>query len=111
MYAMKQIKQAGRRPWRKHSPDFKAELVLSYQQTCVSMAAIAMAHGINPNLLRRWITEHERLGHHEAPFSSTPRRDVVAQLIPLLLARSEAVQIRAKVSEETAIELEQAQWP
>ncbi|CAM3934926.1 hypothetical protein [Bordetella muralis] len=41
------------------------ELIASCQQPGKSLTAIAMDHGINPNLLRRWMLEHERLGHHE----------------------------------------------
>lgn len=117
MYAMEQIEHPGRRRRRQHSPEFKAELVLSCQQTGVSVAAIAMEHGINPNLLRRWITEHERLGHHETAISHAPRRDVAAQFIPLQLARSEAAQITAVPREDIAIEFEHnglkatVRWP
>ena len=40
---------------RFHSEEFKAQAVLASQQPGVSMAAVAMAHGINANLLRRWV--------------------------------------------------------
>ncbi len=43
---------------RVHSAEFKAQAVQASQQPGVSMAAVAMAHGINANLLRRWV--HER---------------------------------------------------
>lgn len=43
---------------RVHSAEFKAQAVQAAQQPGVSMAAVAMAHGINANLLRRWV--HER---------------------------------------------------
>jgi transposase len=44
---------------RVHSAEFKAQAAQASQQPGVSMAAVAMAHGINANLLRRWV--HERL--------------------------------------------------
>jgi len=44
---------------RVHSAEFKAQAVQASQQPGVSMAAVAMAHGINANLLRRWV--HERV--------------------------------------------------
>lgn len=37
---------------RVHSAEFKAQAVQASQQPGVSMAAVAMAHGINANLLR-----------------------------------------------------------
>mgnify|MGYP003583431916 FL=1 len=52
-----------RRQRRLHSPEFKAQLV----DQCLggaSLSAIAVDNGINPNLLRRWVLEHERLGLH-----------------------------------------------
>jgi transposase len=48
---------AGRRR-RKHSDEFKAQAVRACEQPGVSMAAIALAHGINANLLRRWVLRH-----------------------------------------------------
>ena len=42
---------------RIHSAEFKAQAVQASQQPGVSMAAVAMAHGINANLLRRWAQE------------------------------------------------------
>lgn len=52
--------QAGpRRRRRNHSDDFKAGAVASCMQPGVSMAAVAMAHGVNANLLRRWVREAE----------------------------------------------------
>lgn len=52
-----------RRQRRSHSPEFKAQLV----DQCLggaSLSAIAVDNGINPNLLRRWVLEHGRLGLH-----------------------------------------------
>ena len=43
-----------RRRRRFHSDEFKACAVAACMQPGVSMAAVAMAHGINANLLRRW---------------------------------------------------------
>ncbi len=48
-----------RRRRRLHSDEFKARVVASCVQPGMSMAAVAMAHGINANLLRRWVREAE----------------------------------------------------
>lgn len=48
-----------RRRRRTHSDEFKANAVASCMQAGMSMAAVAMAHGINANLLRRWVHEAE----------------------------------------------------
>lgn len=55
---------SGRRRRRTFDPAFKAELVAACQYPGVSVAAIALEHGLNAYLLRRWVTEHERYGHH-----------------------------------------------
>ncbi len=48
----------GRRRGR-YSDEFKARLIEACRQPGVSTAAVALANGINANLLRRWITEVE----------------------------------------------------
>ncbi|MFC4623308.1 transposase [Comamonas nitrativorans] len=47
----------GRR--RRYTDEYKAELLAQCQQPHVSVAAIAQAHGINANLLRKWIREQD----------------------------------------------------
>ena len=54
------LKVAGRRRRRKHSADFKAELIEACQQPGVSSAAIALANGLNANMLRRWVNDAEQ---------------------------------------------------
>lgn len=50
----------GRRRRRVHSAEFKAEAVATSRKPGVSIAAVAMQHSINANLLRRWVIEAER---------------------------------------------------
>ncbi len=49
----------GRRRRRLHSDEFKANAVASCMQPGMSMASVAMANGVNANLLRRWVREAE----------------------------------------------------
>ena len=51
---------AGRRRRRNHSAEFKAQVVAACGQPGVSIAAIAMANGVNANLARRWVIASER---------------------------------------------------
>ena len=53
---------AGRRRHRKHSAEFKAQVVAACSAPGVSAAAVAMANGVNANLARRWVVEAERRG-------------------------------------------------
>jgi transposase len=62
---------------RKHSDEFKADAVASCMQPGMSMAAVAMAHGVNANLLRRWVRDAE-MKPLAAPASGTPSHQVRA---------------------------------
>lgn len=46
---------------RTHSAEFKSQVVAACRQPGVSMAAVALEHRLNANLLRRWVVEEERL--------------------------------------------------
>ena len=80
----------GRRQRRKHSPAYKAELVQLCLNSGASLASIALDHGLNANLLRRWVIEHERLGLHTIEDASTDTAPVPApagvlpEFIPLV---------------------------
>ena len=50
---------------RTYSPAFKAQLVAACQQPTASIAALALAHGMNANVLHRWLKEHARSGCHQ----------------------------------------------
>jgi transposase len=52
----------GRRRRRKHAPEFKAHVVAECCKPGVSMASVAMASGVNANLVRRWVLESETAG-------------------------------------------------
>lgn len=55
-----EIIETGRRRRRQHSALFKAEAVGACQVPGVSVAAVALARGLNANLLRSWIRLAER---------------------------------------------------
>ena len=75
----------GRRRRREHSAEFKAQVVAACSAPGVSNAAVAMAHGLNPNLARRWVREAERRGGGalvKAANSAVPTAFVPVQLPP-----------------------------
>ena len=49
----------GRRRRRRHSAEFKARVVAECCKPGVSMASVAMANGVNANLVRRWVVAAE----------------------------------------------------
>lgn len=49
----------GRRRRRTHSAEFKAKVVAACREPGISIASVALAHGLNANLLRRWVVTAE----------------------------------------------------
>ena len=56
---------AGRRTHRTYSREFKAEMVAACLQPGTSVAALALSHGMNANVVHRWLKEHTRIGAHQ----------------------------------------------
>jgi transposase-like protein len=73
----------GRRRRRKHSPEFKAQVVAACSVPGVSIAAVALAYGINANLARRWALEAEQRGSSGPVKAST--NAVAAAFVPVQL--------------------------
>ena len=48
--------QSTARPRRKHSPEFKAEVILACKQSGASMNSVARDRDLNPSLVRHWVT-------------------------------------------------------
>ncbi len=48
-----------KRRWRRHSDEFRARVIELARQPNTSMAAVALANGLNANMLRRWVRESE----------------------------------------------------
>ena len=102
---------------RTHSPEFKSELVMQFQQEGVSVAVVAMDHGVNPNLLRRWVTVHERRGQHAAMPNISMQRDVAAQFIALPLSKAQPPEPHTQIEQPIVIELQRnglnatVRWP
>lgn len=48
-----------RRSWRRHSEEFRARVIELARQPNTSVAAVALANGLNANMLRRWVREFE----------------------------------------------------
>lgn len=50
---------------RSYSKRFKAEIVAQCLEGSDSIASLALAHGMNPNVLHHWVTQHRRYGMHD----------------------------------------------
>ena len=92
----------GRRRRRLHSDEFKANAVASCMRPGMSMAAVAMANGVNANLLRRWVRAAEMRPDAVLPDAlAAPDRRVAetpAAFIPMQLpAKAAAADIRIEL--------------
>ena len=74
-----QVTVVGRRR-RKHSDEFKAQVVAACSQPGVSIAAVSMAHGVNANLARRWIFDAQ----HAQSCAPEARREMSEVVAPKL---------------------------
>ena len=80
-----QIKSA---PRRRHAAELKARVLTACDEPGASVAAIALAHGLNANLVHKWRRGAPPPGR---PPASSGAGDVAGEFIALALPSREAV--------------------
>jgi transposase-like protein len=60
VHTTKSEPSAGQERRRRHSDEFKAAVVAECARPGVSIARVALRHGLNANLLRRWVVSAGR---------------------------------------------------
>jgi transposase len=103
---------------RRHSPQFRAQVVSACLRPGVSLAAVSLANGLNTNMVRRWVKEHrEGVGAVVAVAEKTGQRQVEraaapAQFVAVAVAEEAALpggDIRVEVRRgETVVQI---RWP
>ena len=83
-----------RRRRRKHSAEFKAKVVAACRKPGISMAAVALAHGLNANLLRRWVVADEAQ-------AAKPMDALIASPAPSTLENRTFIPIQVEMSAVT----------
>jgi len=105
----------GRRRRRTHSADFKADAVVACTHPGISIAAVAMARGINANLLRRWVKEAELRPGGESPVKTVKSAGAVpaagASFVPLLLPGEEAAAPEIRIELSRGATVISVRWP
>ena len=77
------------RRYRRHAPEFKARVIAACLQPGISVAAIALANGLNTNLLRNWIRAHRDQSQSaiaigaESVSGSVPAKRSAPTLVPV----------------------------
>jgi transposase len=100
----------GRRRRRTHSAEFKTRVVAACRAPGVSIAAVAMANGINANLARRWVLDVERRGHAGTP--DQVGRNVVAKgFVPAQIPAAQSVPADIRIELRRGATVINVSWP
>ena len=100
---------------RRHSPEFRASVIQACLQPGVSIAAVALANGLNANMVRKWVIEERERSLRAQDHLSRPVADrgspPAPAFVPLALsapsATSGAIQIELRRGEATV----SVSWP
>lgn len=107
-----QMPGAGRRRGR-YSDEFKRNVMAACKQPGVSTAAIALANGLNANLLRRWIAESAGMRKPGVAGQSSKAVGLSGQtqFIPLELQTTGATPANIQIELQRGATLVRVQWP
>ncbi len=68
---------------KRHSAEFKADAIKACLQPGVSVAAVALHYRLNANMLRTWVTAHERaLAERNRTSVTAPAAEFIALPMP-----------------------------
>jgi transposase len=90
---------------RVHSAEFKAQILSECRQPGASVSAVAIAHGLNTNVVRKWLAG---LGLKRTGAGTAAARDTTPalQFVPVELARSALAVATPASQPDIRIELE-----
>ncbi len=94
-----------KRSWRRHSEEFRARVIELARQPNTSVAAVALANGLNANMLRRWVRDFEVAGK-TANEAASPRDAATALPAFVQLPMHAAPSLPTAVAEQTAARVE-----
>ncbi|MBB5547671.1 transposase [Paraburkholderia fungorum] len=80
---------------RRHSKEFKAQVIRAAMQPNVSIAAVALHYRLNANMLRSWVAAQEELDAAEVARKSMSAPS--AEFVPLQLEASGAASGAAEI--------------
>ena len=94
-----------RRRRRRHSAEFKARVIAACRRPGVSIAAVALDHRLNANLLRRWVVAAERAAQEVGPLAARSVAPVSAMPANAAFVPVEVQSSPVVTSQEIVIEL------
>lgn len=91
---------------RTHSPEFKAQVLAACRQPGGSIAGVAMAHGINANVVHKWLAGigMKRSGQHLPPGAQSPMAPV--QFLPVGLSPNGPEHSVAAITHDICLDLD-----
>jgi len=97
---------------RRHSEEFKDELVRACSEPGVSVAGIALANGVNANLLRKWMGARgvtapslRRRVESKEPVARTP------EFLPVAITPAEPSQPEIRIEARRGNAVVKIEWP
>lgn len=105
-----QLPGAGRKRGR-YSDEFKRQVMAACKQPGVSTAAVALANGLNANLLRRWISESRLRAKPAARQTKALAVATQTQFIPLELQANGVAPANIQIELQRGATLVRVQWP
>lgn len=99
---------------RKHSKEFRAEVIQACREPSASVAAIALRSGLNANVVYRWLREEALSVHADGHSGSAMSKCLDAQFIAVQLpqpslAATPSTDIRVEVTRANATIV--VKWP
>lgn len=93
-------------PRRTHSPEFKARVIAACRQPGASIAAVALANGINANVVHKWLAGigMKRSSSHLPTASPAPV--ALPQFLPVAINTNNSVQGVPALSQEIRLDLD-----
>ena len=90
------VELPARRTRRRHETSFKASIVAACCQPGMSLSAVSLANGLNPNMVRKWVREADTgavllpISEPAAPVPASPPTPAqTAGFVPVALATAE----------------------
>ena len=97
---------------RRHSEEFKDELVRACSEPGVSVAGIALANGVNANLLRKWMGARGVTAPRlRRPAESAEPVARAAEFLPVAITPTEPSQPEIRIEARRGNTVVKIEWP
>ncbi len=96
---------------RLHSEEFKADVVRACSEPGVSVAGVALANGVNANLVRRWMVERGVSAPSLRQRVTLAEPVGVPEFVPVTIAPPEPIATTIRIEVQRGSSLVKVEWP